>query len=98
MVTPATLSGTVPALRAHHDESVGQATLQLHGKTLVIEAPAASAQNQFIRGAIWNGKPHTRSFIWHRERIEGGRLRFDIASTPNPAFGCDLKDRPPSFV
>lgn len=34
----------------------------------------------------------------HRELIEGGRLRFEMASTPDPAFGRDLEDGPPLFV
>jgi len=68
------------------------------GRTLVIEAPAVSAENKYIRGVTLNGKPYTRSYVAHRDLIAGGTLHFDMASTPNPAFGREPEDRPPSFV
>lgn len=67
------------------------------GKKLVIEASANNAENVYVQGISWNGKPYTKSYIRHADLVRGGTLRFDMGATPNTAFGDNPGDRPPSF-
>lgn len=68
------------------------------GRRLIIEAPDNSADNIYVQGVRWNGKPHGKSYIRHAELVQGGRLTFAMGPQPNPAFGAKPADRPPSFV
>jgi putative alpha-1,2-mannosidase len=67
------------------------------GRSLVVEAPGISADAVYVQRVSWNGQPWTRSWIGHGELVKGGRLVFQMGSRPNPAFGRDPADRPPSF-
>ncbi|WP_420136902.1 GH92 family glycosyl hydrolase [Sphingomonas sp.] len=67
------------------------------GRTLLIEAPGNRAETPYVTAVRWNGRPWTRSWIAHEELARGGRLHFIMSSTPNPAFGRAMADRPPSF-
>ncbi|GAM02683.1 putative alpha-1,2-mannosidase [Sphingomonas parapaucimobilis NBRC 15100] len=67
------------------------------GRSLVVEAPGISADAVYVQRVSWNGQPWTRSWIGHGELVKGGRLIFQMGSRPNPAFGRDPADRPPSF-
>jgi putative alpha-1,2-mannosidase len=74
-----------------------RATLQVgQGRTLVIEAPEASAENLYIQSVTWNGAPYTRTWIHHRELVLGGRLVFQMGPKPNLTYGAAPQDRPPS--
>ncbi len=68
------------------------------GRRLIVEAPDNSAENIYVQGVRWNGKPHGKSYIRHAELVQGGRLTFAMGPQPNPAFGAKPADRPPSFV
>ena len=75
-----------------------RAELALGGdRTLVIETIGNSADTPYIQSVTWNGQPWTRSWISHAELAKGGTLAFTMGRTPNPAFGRDAKDRPPSM-
>jgi putative alpha-1,2-mannosidase len=72
-------------------------TLQVgEGRTLVIEAPEASAENLYIQSVTWNGAPYTRTWIDHADLVRGGRLVFEMGPKPNLAYGAAMRDRPPS--
>ncbi|MGN6739998.1 GH92 family glycosyl hydrolase [Dyella sp.] len=75
-----------------------RAELALGGnRTLVIETIGNSTDTPYIQSVTWNGQPWTRSWISHVELAKGGTLAFTMGRTPNPAFGRDAKDRPPSM-
>ncbi|MGN6228579.1 MAG: GH92 family glycosyl hydrolase [Dyella sp.] len=75
-----------------------RAELALGGdRTLVIETIGNSTDTPYIQSVTWNGQPWTRSWISHAELAKGGTLAFTMGRTPNPAFGRDAKDRPPSM-
>ncbi len=75
-----------------------RAELALGGnRRLVIETIGNSTDTPYIQSVTWNGQPWTRSWISHAELAKGGTLAFTMGRTPNPAFGRDARDRPPSM-
>jgi predicted alpha-1,2-mannosidase len=66
-------------------------------KTLVVEAKGNGPDTPYIQSVTWNGRPWTKSWIDHATLSKGGTLSFTMGAKPNPAFGRDPKDRPPSF-
>lgn len=67
------------------------------GRTLTVEAKGNGPDAPYIQSVTWNGRPWTRSWIDHATLSKGGTLSFAMGAKPNPAFGRDPKDRPPSF-
>ncbi|MEM7218646.1 MAG: GH92 family glycosyl hydrolase [Pseudomonadota bacterium] len=51
-------------------------------RVLAIEAPAASAQNVYIRGVLLDGKPLERAWLRHAEIAAGATLTFDLTDRP----------------
>ena len=75
-----------------------RAQLKVGGnKTLVVEAKGNGPDKPYIQSVTWNGRPWTKSWIDHATLAKGGTLSFTMGAKPNPAFGRDPKDRPPSF-
>ena len=75
-----------------------RATVRLGGgRTLVVEAHGNGPDRPYVRAVRWNGRPWTRSWIDHATLSRGGTLVFEMAATPDPAFGRLPGDRPPSF-
>ncbi|MCR6660389.1 MAG: glycoside hydrolase family 92 protein [Asticcacaulis sp.] len=66
------------------------------GRTLTIRAEEAETK-PYIASVTWQGRPWSRSWISHADLIQGGELVFVMSDKPNPAFGFDITDRPPSF-
>ena len=66
------------------------------GKYLTITAEGAG-DRPYIERVLWNGRPYSRSWIGHADLMQGGELVFVMSDKPNPAFGFDIADRPPSF-
>lgn len=76
-----------------------QATLTLpNGKTLEIEALHNSPENKYIQSITLNGKPYTKSYILHKDLMQGGKLIFEMGSTPSTTWGTAKEDRPKSVV
>ena len=67
-------------------------------KTFSMVAKNNSKLNIYIQSVTLNGKPYTKSFITHKQIMEGGELVFTMGSTPNPDFGKNPEDRPQSVV
>jgi predicted alpha-1,2-mannosidase len=79
--------------------AVNQATLTLpNGNTLHIEAMNNSQENKYIQSITYNDKPYTRSYILHRDLMQGGKLVFEMGDKPSATWGTDKKDRPKSIV
>jgi predicted alpha-1,2-mannosidase len=68
------------------------------GKTFSIIAENNNAENIYMQSAELNGKPYTKSFITHKDILNGGTLRFVMGNKPNPEFGAAEENRPKSVV
>ncbi len=68
------------------------------GNTFNVIAENRSDKNIYIQSAELNGKPYTKSFITHKQILEGGTLKFVMGDTPNKEFGVAPDDRPKSIV
>ena len=53
------------------------------GKKFEIEAQNVSNKNFYIASATLNGKPLKRSFIYHSEIMDGGKLVFNMIGKPS---------------
>ena len=69
-----------------------------NGKTFTIRAPGASQGRIYIQSARLNGKPWNRPWIKHEAIVAGGELVLEMASAPNPKWGADPQDAPPSLT
>jgi predicted alpha-1,2-mannosidase len=67
------------------------------GRTLVIKATGNGDDTPYIQSVTWNGQPWRKSWISHGDLVKGGTLSFAMGRTPDPAFGRDPADRPPSM-
>jgi predicted alpha-1,2-mannosidase len=77
--------------------AVKQATLTLpNGKVLEITTEGNSSENKYILSVTFNGKPYTKSYILHKDLVQGGKLVFKMGSTPSPTWGVAQEDRPRS--
>jgi predicted alpha-1,2-mannosidase len=67
------------------------------GKTLIITAPAAGRDVPYVQSLRVDGKPSTRPWLPERFVAAGGTLDFVLGKTPQPRWGSDPADAPPSF-
>jgi putative alpha-1,2-mannosidase len=73
--------------------------LQLgHGKQLEIVANRKSQADQYIQSVRFNGTPYTKSWFNHRDIVNGARIDFEMGSEPNPEFGAQPENVPPSLT
>ncbi|TXK24931.1 glycoside hydrolase family 92 protein [Pontibacter qinzhouensis] len=79
--------------------AIDQATLILaNGKALTIEAQNNSPENKYIQSVTFNGKPYSKSYILHKDLVQGGSLVFEMGSKPSTTWGVAKEDRPASVV
>lgn len=57
------------------------------GKEFVIITKNLSKENYYIQSATLNGIPFNRSFVFHKEIINGGELVFVMGKEPNKEWG-----------
>ena len=75
-----------------------KATVHLeNGKSFVIDAPANSEQNVYIRSTMLNAAPYTKNYITHEVLMNGALLRMEMDSVPNMSRGTKRDDLPYSF-
>jgi predicted alpha-1,2-mannosidase len=67
------------------------------GGEFSIEARNASQKNRYIQSATLNGKALERPWFYHRELVKGGSLILEMGEEPNPDWGSDPEDAPPSL-
>lgn len=65
-----------------------------NGKKFIIEAPANSAENVYIKSASLNGKKHTANFIRHSDIVNGGLLKLEMSNQPEFSRGLAESDKP----
>ncbi|TGD77565.1 GH92 family glycosyl hydrolase [Hymenobacter wooponensis] len=79
--------------------AVQHATIRLPaGKTLTLEARNNSSTNKYIQAVTLNGRAYTKSYITHRELLQGGNLIFEMGPAPSPTWGVAAADRPRSVL
>ena len=74
-----------------------KATIQLPGnKTFEIQCHNAARDNKYIQQAKLNGVNLDRSYIYHYEIINGGKLEFTMGASPNKQLWTSKEAFPPS--
>jgi hypothetical protein len=68
------------------------------GKDFIIRTDARSTSELYIRSAKLNGIEYKKSYLLHRDLINGGILEFEMASQPNPGWAADPADWPVSSI
>ncbi len=68
------------------------------GKKFSFVAKNNSKENLYIQSITLNGEPYTKTFITHKQILEGGELVFTMGNTANKEFGKEADDRPKSVV
>ena len=72
-----------------------KASIQLPGnKQFTVETLNNNAANIYIRSIELNGKPYRKSYITHKDILQGGFLKITMGSTPDRSFGKAVADRP----
>jgi len=66
------------------------------GKIFKIVAKNNSPENIYIQSVKLNGQEYSKSYILHRNIMQGGEIEFVMGAEPNEAFGSDLENRPAS--
>ncbi len=68
-----------------------------NGKKFTTIAKGISDKNKYIKRAVLNGQPLTRSYITHDDLMSGGKLIYEMTDKPNKSWGKATSDRPPSM-
>ena len=81
--------GFYPVCPASNEYALGaplfkKATIHLeNGNDLVIEAPANSKENLYVKRITFNGKEYKDNFLNYEDLLQGGKISFDMNSEPN---------------
>ena len=79
--------------------SLEKASINLeNGNQFQIIAHGASEQNRYIKSATLNGKAFNRSYIYHSEIMDGGRIEFVMSATPNENWASLDTEIPVSVI
>ena len=62
-----------------------------------IKANNVSSVNKYIQSAALNGEQMSKSWLSHKEIINGGTLVFEMGPVPNKEWGTSQSDAPPSM-
>ncbi len=68
-----------------------------NGKKFVIEAENNGKKNVYIKEAELNGGEYTKTYITHKDIMNGGELEFEMSPEPNTKRGVNKKDQPYSY-
>ena len=75
-----------------------KATLHFeNGKSLVINAPANSTENFYIKSLKFNGQNYTKNYLDHNDLMKGAVLDIEMDDQPNKQRGIQTADFPYSF-
>ncbi|HMA62802.1 MAG TPA: glycoside hydrolase domain-containing protein, partial [bacterium] len=76
---------------------VNQATIKVsENKTFRIIAKNNSPENIYIQKVSLNGKPLQRSYLEHKEIMDGGTLKFQMGPKPNKNWATEVENLPKS--
>ncbi len=68
-----------------------------HGRTITVDAPAASAGHTYIHGLKVDGRTSTKPWVPDSLVTRGGHLDFTLGTTADTTWGSAPADAPPSF-
>jgi predicted alpha-1,2-mannosidase len=68
------------------------------GQVIQINAPSASADVYYVQNLNVNGLPSSSPWLPPSFITTGGTLDYTLSTTPNPAWGADPIDAPPSYA
>ncbi|GAA2143118.1 GH92 family glycosyl hydrolase [Kitasatospora kazusensis] len=67
------------------------------GAAIDISAPGASEQVRYVHALRVDGAPSGRPWVGAELAARGGTMEYRLAADPDPAWGRDPRDAPPSF-
>jgi predicted alpha-1,2-mannosidase len=67
------------------------------GRSIKIIASNNSAKNKYIQSALFNGKSLNRTWVYHKDFVNGGTLKLVMGPKPNKAWGTATMSEPPSM-
>lgn len=68
------------------------------GKYFRVQVVNNSDKNIYIQKAELNGRPYTKSYLRHKDIMDGGTLKLYMGNKPNYRFGAAPAERPESVV
>ncbi|WP_423147992.1 GH92 family glycosyl hydrolase [Rubrolithibacter danxiaensis] len=68
------------------------------GKSFSIRVKNNTPENKYIQGITLNGKSYSKSYILHKDIVNGGNLVIEMGSKPSGNWGVSHEDRPRSVV
>ncbi len=68
-----------------------------NGKTFHLKTVNNGPSNQYIQSIKLNGQPYTRSYLLHKDLMNGGELEIQMGKEPSKTFGVNPADRPRSL-
>lgn len=68
-----------------------------NGVTLEVLAPGASQDRRYVQGLKLNGAEWSRPWLPESVLAGGGSVEFELSARPDPSWGADAEDAPPSF-
>lgn len=74
-----------------------RAVLHLPHGDVVIEGQGARRDAPYVHGLTVNGQAWHRPWIRYPDIVHGGTLSYQLAGTPDRAWGSDPADAPPSY-
>lgn len=63
----------------------------------VIETNNNSSENRYIQSATLDGKTWNKSWFFHKDLVDGGKLMLNMGDEPNKKWGSDPALLPPSI-
>jgi predicted alpha-1,2-mannosidase len=73
-------------------------TLNLEdGRKVIINAPANSDDNVYVKGLTINGQSYDKNWLSHRALLQGEVINFDMSAQPNKQRGTKESDFPYSL-
>ncbi|WP_439658713.1 GH92 family glycosyl hydrolase [Lentzea sp. HUAS TT2] len=82
---------------AVHSPLFPRIVLDLPGRDLTINAPKASAGAMYVHDLNLNGRDHERTGLPRDLIGTGGKLDFDLRTTPDLRWATDADEAPPSY-
>lgn len=68
-----------------------------NGVTITIDGPGADASTMYVQHLAVNGQTSTSPWLPSSFVNRGGNLQYTLAATPDPTWGTDPADAPPSL-
>ena len=72
-------------------------TIHRSAGDILVKADGASTEAPYVRSMKVDGKSTTRTWLPESFVQHGGRLDFELSTTPNRQWGVGAEDAPPSF-